>query len=229
MSSIENTIIARLEKEGNKFEILVDPKLAYDYKTGSRKEIENVLIVEEVFKDAKKGDRASSVTLKKFLGTDDVLEVAKRIFAEGDLQITTDQRRKAVEDKHARIVALIARNCWNPQTKTPHPPMRIENAMQQVRFHVDPFKSAEEQVPRVIEKIREIIPISTDQIKIAVKLEPQFVGRGYGLLKEYGLSKEEYAGDGSLMAVCEIPAGIQGEFYDKLNKLTGGTVQTKLL
>ena len=101
--------------------------------------------------------------------------------------------------------------------------------MHEAKFHTDPFKSPEEQMTEVIEKIREIIPISTDQIRIAVKLEAQFVGRGYGILKEYGLSKEEYGSDGSIMAVCEIPAGIQGEFYDKLNKLTGGTVQTKLL
>ena len=32
-----------------------------------------------------------------------------------------------------------------------------------------------------------------------------------------------------LICVCEIPAGMQGEFFDKLNKMTGGSVQTKQL
>ena len=65
MSGIENTIIARLEKGGEKFEILVDPKLSYDYKTGARKDLANVLMADEIFKDANKGERHTDAALKK--------------------------------------------------------------------------------------------------------------------------------------------------------------------
>ncbi len=229
MTAIENTIIARLEKGGEKFELLVDPKLAYDYKTGAKKELNNVLVFEEVFKDARKGERQSPSAVKKFFGTTDVFEVAKKIFAEGELQLTTDQRRKALEEKRAKIIALIARICIDPRAKAPHPPARIEAAMEQARVKIDEFESVDKQAGEIIEELREIIPISLEKVRVAIKIPAQNAARSFGLLKEYGLQREEYANDGSLIAVCELPAGMQSEFYDKLNKLTAGQVQTKLL
>ena len=229
MSGIENTIIARFEKAGEKFEILVDPKLSYEYKTGAKKDLNNVLVVEEVFKDAKRGDRHTAAALRKAFGTEDVFEIAKKIFADGELQLTTDQRRKLVEEKRARVIALIAANVIDPRTKTPHPPARIEKALDQAKWHADAFKPADEQMKDAIEMIREIIPVSMEKLQIAVKVPAQFAAKCYGTLKEYGIRREEWASDGSLMAVIEIPAGVQAEAYDRLNKMTSGMVQTKQL
>ncbi|MEM4254869.1 MAG: ribosome assembly factor SBDS [Candidatus Norongarragalinales archaeon] len=227
MAGIENTIIARLEKGGEKFEILVDPKLGYDFKTGVRKDLANVLMAEEVFKDANKGERQTATALKKAFGTENIQDIAKIIFKEGELQLTTDQRRKLLEEKKAKVIALIARNAIDPRAKTPIPSQRIENALEQARFGFDAFKNAEEQMMDAVEAIREIIPISIEKIKIAVKIPAEHSARAYGALKEYGLQKEEWTSQGDLVCVCEIPAGMQGEFYDRLNKLTAGTVQTK--
>lgn len=229
MSGIENTIIARLEKGGEKFEVLVDPKAGYEYKTGVRKSLDNVIVADEVFSDARKGERASAAAVKKVFGTNDFNEVAKRIFADGELQITTDQRRKLTEEKRARIVALIARTAVDPRTHAPHPPQRIENAMEEARVHIDAFKSAEEQAPKIMEALREIIPISVENARVAVKLSAEHAARAYGFLKEFGMQREEWGNDGSLTCVCEFPAGLQGEFSEKINKLTAGQAQTKLL
>ncbi|MCX6767856.1 MAG: ribosome assembly factor SBDS [Candidatus Micrarchaeota archaeon] len=229
MTGIENTIIARLEKGGEKFEILVDPKLAYDYKTGARKDLANVLLAEEVFKDARKGDRQTSSALQKAFGTTEVYKIAEAIFRDGEVQLTTDQRRKLLEEKRVKLVALLAKNCMDPRTKAPHPPQRIEAALEQAKFHVEAFKPAEEQLDDAVEALREIIPISIEKVKVAVKVPAQFSGKAYGMLKEYGLSKEEWGSDGSLTVVCEMAAGVQGEFYDRVNKLTSGQAQTKLL
>jgi len=229
VSGIENTIVARYEKGGEKFEILVDPKAGYEYKTGSRKTLDNVLAFDEIFTDAKKGERATGAAIKKAFGTTDVYEVAKKIFAEGELQITTDQRRKLTEEKRARVVAVIARTAVDPRTHAPHPPQRIEKAMEEARVHIDAFKSAEEQAPKIMEELREIIPISVENARIAVKMNAEHAARAYGFLKEYGMQREEWGNDGSLVCVCEFPAGLQGEFSEKINKLTAGQAQTKLL
>jgi ribosome maturation protein SDO1 len=230
MAQISNTIVCRLERGGEKFEILCDPKLSYDYKTGARKDWTNVLMVEEIFEDANKGERTTAAKLKKAFGAlTDTNDVAKYIFAHGELQITTDQRRKLTEEKHAKIVNLISRNCVDPRTKAPHPIQRIESALQQVRIHVDPFKPAEEQVAAAIEALREILPISVEKAKIAVKIPAEFAPRAYGGLKEYGFSKEEWTNTGDLVCVVELPAGMKGEFFDKVNKLTSGQAQTKEL
>ncbi len=229
MTGIENTIIARLDRNGVHFEILVDPKKAYDFKTGAKKDFENILAFDEIFEDAKKGERQTSTAIQKAFHTVDVNVIAREILKEGELQLTTEQRRKTIEEKRLKVIYLISRNCVDPRTKAPHPPQRIAAAMEQKKANIDPFKPAEEQMLTVIEAIREVIPISIQSAKIAVKIPGQFTGKIHSILKEYGLQKEEWSQDGALVAVCEMPAGVQGEFFDKINKLTSGQAQTKLL
>ncbi|MBU1197870.1 ribosome assembly factor SBDS [Candidatus Micrarchaeota archaeon] len=229
MSQIANTLIARYEKNSQRFEVLIDPKKGPDFKSGAKKDFDNVLMFDEVFKDANKGERQTSAAIQKAFGTTDPLEVAQIIIREGDLQITTDQRRKLLEDKKRKVIDLIARNCMDPKAKAPHPPHRIERALEEARFRFDAFKTPEEQMADAIESIREILPISLEKLKIAVRIPVEFAPRSYGTLKEYGIRKEEWGSDGSLMAVIEIAVGIRGEVYDRLNKLTGGQVQTKEL
>lgn len=229
MTAIENTILARLEKAGDKFELIVDSKLAYEYKTGAKKDLNNVLVSEEVFKDARKGDRQTSTALQKAFGTTDVFKIAEIIFRDGEVQLTTDQRRKLLEEKRLKVINWIARNCVNPRDKLPHPPQRIESAMEQAKVHVDAFKPAEEQVAAIIDKIREIIPISLEKVRVAIKVPALHAAKAYGTIKEYGIQREEWANDGSLMCVVEIPAGVQSELYERLNRLTSGQIQTKVL
>lgn len=54
MVALEDAVIARLEYYGERFEVLVDPDLASDFKRGESINIDEILAVEEVFKDAKK-------------------------------------------------------------------------------------------------------------------------------------------------------------------------------
>ncbi len=228
-TGIENTIVARLEKNGERFEILVDPKLGYAYKTGARTDFTNVVMAEEVFKDAMRGERQTESAIKKAFATNDFTTIAKKIFSDGDLQLTTEQRRKLLEEKKRKLVELIARNCIDPRTKAPHPPLRIENALAEARFGVDAFKSAEEQMEDAIDSIREIIPIRIERAKIAVKIPAHYAPRAFSLLKEFGVQKEEWGNDGSLLAVCDMPAGIAPQFYDRINRLTDGSAQTKAM
>ncbi|MBI4361519.1 ribosome assembly factor SBDS [Candidatus Micrarchaeota archaeon] len=229
MAGIENTLIARYDKNSNHFEILVDPKNGYDFKRGAKKDFANVLAFDEVFKDAKKGERHSPSVIQKEFGTTDVQQVAQKILREGELQLTTEQRRKAVAEKHAQLVALIAKNVMDPRTKTPHPPARIEAALEEARFQVDAFKKPEEELEAAIDAIREIIPVSTEHVKVAVRIPAPYAAKCYGMIKEFGIQKEEWANDGSLLVVVEMPAGVQGAFYDRLNNATAGNAETRRL
>ena len=66
----------------------------------------------------------------------------------GDLNLTTDQRRKMIEEKRKQIVHFIAKTYVDPRTHLPHPPLRIEQAMKDGRVSVDPQKNVDEQVKR---------------------------------------------------------------------------------
>jgi ribosome maturation protein SDO1 len=228
--SLDDAVIARLESHGSSFEILVDPDLALDFRKGKEVEISEILASEEIFKDSKKGDRASPENIKEVLGSDNVFEAAKTIIRKGELQLTTQQRKKLQEDRRKQVIAIIARNAINPQTKLPHPPSRIELAMEEARVRIDLFKPAEEQVPDVLKVLRPLIPIKFEKKEVAVKVPAQYAGRAAGEVKHYGeIKKEEWQKDGSWICVIELPAGIVEEFFDKLNQTTHGDVETKIL
>ena len=221
---------ARLAKGQDHFEILVKPQQALDYKLGKQVAISQVLLIEEIYSDSGKGTRASEEKLQKYFGTTDPVKVAEEVMKNGELQLTTEQRRQLVEDKRKQIVSIITRNALDPRTGTPHPPLRIEQAMSQVRLSIDPYKSAEEQAKVVIEELRPILPLKIEQMKIAVKVFPEHAARAYNAFKSFGnLSREEWQADGSLVAVLEMPAGMYGSFIEKIGKLTQGTIQTKVL
>lgn len=229
--SLDKAIIARLEKSGMHFEVLVDPAVAMEIREGvtTLNPLEH-LAINKIFKDAKKGDHAADENLVKVFGTKDVAQVAARIVREGEVQLTTEQRHKMQEEKRKRIVQEIVRNAWNPQTKTPHPPERIERAMDEAKVHVDPFKSVESQVKEVLARIKTLIPIAYEKVKVAVKIPAQYSGSAYGQARSVGdLLRDEWQSDGSWIGVIEIPAGMQSELYDVLNKATHGSVETKIL
>jgi ribosome maturation protein SDO1 len=221
---------ARITKSGEKFEILVKPEPALDYKMGKPTPVSQVLVIDEIYADASKGTHASSEKLQKSFGTVDTLAIAEDIMKHGELQLTTEQRRQLVEDKRKQIIAFISRNCIDPRTGTPHPPLRIEQAFAQIRVVIDPFKPAEEQAKAVIEELRTLLPIRIDKMRVAVKVFPEHAAKAYGSIKGFGtIAKEEWQADGSLVALVEMPAGLYGSFIDRLGKLTQGTVQTKVL
>ena len=230
MVRLEDAVIARYEHKGHRFEILVDPDIIDDVKSGKIDNIVDYMVIDEIFKDARKGERASEETIKEVFNTTDVNKIAREIIIKGQVQLTTEQRRKMLEGKKRRIIMEIARNAINPQTKAPHPPKRIELALEEAKVHIDPLKSVEEQIPVVLKALRPIIPIRFEKVKIAVKVSGDMYGKIYGELTRMGtLLQEEWQRDGSWIGLVEIPAGMQGEFMDMLNKKTHGNVQTKIL
>lgn len=141
MVRLEDSVVARYEAKGHRLEILIDPKLIDLLKSGKQVNIVDYMVIDEVFKDAKKGDKAGEEVLKEIFGTTDINEVAKQIVLKGQVQLTTEQRRKMLEEKKRQIVNEIAKNAINPQTNTPHPPQRIEKAIEEAKVHIDPMKS----------------------------------------------------------------------------------------
>jgi len=135
-----------------------------------------------------------------------------------------------LESKRLRIIATIARNAINPQTGGPHTPARIELAMEEAKVHIDPFKPVDLQVQHVLEKLRPLIPIRFDKVRIAVKLKADEYGRCYEDMKEMGkITREEWQKNGDWIGVVEIPAGLRDDLFQRLNAKTHGNVETKQL
>jgi ribosome maturation protein SDO1 len=221
-------MVARLILDGDKFELLVKPDPALEYKMGKRSDISSALVSDEIYSDANKGSRASSEKMMKHFKTTDSADVAKQILARGELNLTTDQRRKMVEEKKRQIVQFINRSFVDPKTHLPHPIVRIEAAMEEVRVPIDPFKKVEDQAKTLVDALRKILPLKSETTKMTVTVPPQFAAQSYSVLKSTGnLKSEEWLADGSLRAVLDMNASIKGQFLDRLGAVTKGSAQVK--
>ncbi len=227
---MDGMVIARFESHGHDFEIILEADYVNDGKSDEWSDILEHMPSEVVFTDARKGERASTDDMNEVFATENVKDIAIDIMKNGNVQLTTEQRRQMQDEKRKQVIATIVREAMNPQTKTPHPPQRIESAMAEAGIHIDPMKPASVQVHEVVELLRPIIPISFEKLKLAIKLEGIDYGRCYGDIKGAGkIISEEWGSDGSWMGMVEIPAGIQDELVRKLNEKTKGSAETKIL
>ncbi|HSF51500.1 MAG TPA: ribosome assembly factor SBDS [Nitrososphaeraceae archaeon] len=225
MTDNKSTIV-RLAIDNDKFEILVKPDPALDYKLGKKIDISNILISDEIYADANKGTRIADEKLIRNFKTTDSIEIAKKILEQGEVNLTTDQRRRMVEEKKKQIIQYINRNFVDPKTHLPHPPLRIQNAMEEVRLIIDPFKKPEDQTKKIIESLRKILPLKSENLQLLVTIPPQFSAPSYNVLKNIGqLKDEKWLQDGSLRVIVEINAGIKGTFVERMNSVTKGSAQ----
>jgi ribosome maturation protein SDO1 len=249
-------IIGRIEKSGRRFEMLMDPEKAWEAKKLIREEIENRLksgkeksrlTVDEilnsnkidlelifesftVFEDLRRGKKATDGDMEAVFNTTEGRRIAGQILIDGDMHWTKTQREEERNKKLKQIITIISKNAINPQNKKPHPYQRIEKAIEEANVKIDLMKNAEELVDDVVKTIRSVIPIRMEQVEMAIKLPSAFTAKGYNIVAQLAqIKKEEWQSDGSWVSVVSLPAGLQMELIDKLNKLTHGRVQTKFL
>ena len=230
MVNLDDAIVARLETHGETFEILLDPSAMNLLKAGKEIDLLEYLAVEDVFNNARKGTRPAEDKIREAFGTSDVKEIAERIIAKGEVQITAEQRKEMLQAKKQQVITYIAANAINPQTKLPHPPMRIEMALEEAKFHADPFKSVDRQVEEAMKLLRPLLPIKFEKTKVAIKMKGDDYGKCYDDLIHFGLvEKEDWQSDGSWIGIIEIPAGLIDELKLKIGNKTKGSATFKEL
>jgi len=222
-------VIAWITIKGQKFEILVRPEEAFRYREGEKIDLDDVLWTDTIYRDVRKGLRASPESLKKAFGTDDVRKIAEKILREGEIQLTEEQRRRMLEAKRRKIIAYIARNAIDPKTGKPIPESRIEAAMEELRIGVDLYKPAEAQAVEIVKKLARVMPIRLARAVVQARIPPEYSGRIYRELTRLGeVKKADWLSDGSLLIELEIPAGAQVDVVNTLQKLTRGAAQVSV-
>lgn len=214
--------IARIKIKGKNYETFVDLDKALQLKQGKPVSIDNIMVVDKIFYDSKKGLHVSSGDLKNAFGTDSVGVIVEKMIKQGEIQVPKEHKDKERENKKKQIIDFLSRYAFDPRTDKPHTPERISNAIEEAGINID-NKPVEQQISKIIEKIKEILPIKIQSKKLKLKIPPVYTGRVYGLVQEYK-EKEEWLSNGSLNIVINLPLGLQEEFYDKLNAITHGSV-----
>ena len=216
MVSLDDAVLARLEKGGSRYEILVDPQLVDDWKSDNEAvEISDLLAIEEVWSDARAGERPTSEALQRTFGTTDISICASTILEKGSIQLTTSQRKNLVDEKKRQIINEIASTATDPKTKLPHPRTRIENALDEIRFSIDPFLPVDRQVQDAIKLLKPVIPLSFISIRLAFKVPGSDYGGVHRILRE-SIKKEEWLSDGSWVCVVEVPGGMKNELISQV-------------
>jgi ribosome maturation protein SDO1 len=230
MVRLEDAVPARLKTHGATFEVLVDPDGALALRRGEDVKIEDILAVEDVFENASRGDRSAEDDLIKAFETTDVATIADKIIRKGEISLTAEQRKQIIENKRRQVVEIIARNAINPQTKAPHPPARIDQAIKEAKVNIDPAKSTDELVNIAMKAIRPLIPIRFEEVEVAVKIPPAYAPKAYGEIAAFGkVTREAWQNNGAWIGVVKIPAGMQTDFYSLVNRVSKGEAETKLL
>ncbi len=230
MIDINKAITVKLKIKHETYEILVEtPEKAIGFRQGKFK-LDDVLVTNDIFYDLRKGTKANEHEMQKIFNTNDKNKIAETILKQGEIQLTTEYMNKLREEKRLQVINLIHRNAIDPKTNLPHPPQRIQNALEEAKVNIDHYKTAESQMQEIIKKISPILPIRYEIRELSVKVPPQFSGQSFSILKRYGkLLSENWESDGSLVAIVEVPAGLQSDLFNELNHLTKGNVETKVI
>ena len=216
MVSLDDAVLARLEKGGSRYEILVDPELVDDWKKDHTSvSLDDLLATEEVWNDARSGDRPTTDALESVFGTTDLLTCVEKILQDGNIQLTTVQRKNLIAEKRTKIIHQIATTATDPRTKLPHPKTRIELALDEIKFSIDPFLTIERQVQDAIKKLKPVIPLAFITVRMAFKVPGSDYGGVHRLLRE-SIKKEEWLSDGSWVCVVEAPGGMKNELISQV-------------
>lgn len=240
----DNNVIAKFSSHGLLFEIIVHAEKANKFKEGKIDDISEIVISDAIFRNIRTpktvekvmfmngsgtAERVSEQDLRLAFGTTDFFEVAKKIIKEGEIQLTTDQRREIIEAKRKRIINFIVSEAVDPKTGNPHPPQRIENAIEQAKVRIDPFMSAESQAKRIIKDINTLLPLSVEKRKLQLKIPNQNAGKCRHAVLNFGSIVKETWSATEWIVVIEISAGAQSRLFDKLNSITHGQIVSEVV
>lgn len=218
MVSLDDAVLARLEKGGKRYEVLVDPDLVDQWKSDSSAiELDDFMAMDEIFHDARAGERPTEEALMNTFQTLDVEAILNIILEKGSIQLTTAQRKARVEHMRQQIIHHIHSQAIDPKSKSPHPRTRIELALEESKYSVDPFKRLEDQVKDAIAKLKPLIPLSFESVRLAFRIPGSAYGSVSQLLRTHQ-QKEGWLENGDWACVIEIPAGMKGDLIGQVLK-----------
>jgi ribosome maturation protein SDO1 len=216
---------ARVKIKGKHYEINVDLDEALKVKNGIGN-INSALQSPNIFYDLKKGTIASQSDLQEAFKTTNIYDIALFIIKKGEVQKTQTFRDEERERKVKQVVNLIVINATDPNDR-PYTEDRIRSAIDEIHYSFD-TRPAEKQMQDILKKLKEIIPIKIETKRIKLIVPAQYTGQVYGQIQEYKES-EEWLHNGNLQAILNIPAGLILDFYDKINSITHGAIQSEEL
>lgn len=197
-------MLVRLKKGKTTFEVLTRDGAVTKYREGAIRNLDDVVVSEEVWTNISKGQKASKEQLMNAFETDDNKTVLEQIVTRGEHQLSAGERKDMLDKKRAEIVAYINKNYVDSAKGTPLPITRIENALEQVKPRIDLDQPAEKQVSGMFDKLIKVLPLRKGNSVISgvVKVPHAHAGATSGVVRKHAtVVKEDYGADGAKWTV----------------------------
>lgn len=218
-------VVARIKVKGKHFEVQVNLDEALKVRAG-KGDIVAALTMPHIYSDMKKGQIAPQKELMDAFATTDAYAIATKIITAGEVQKTQEFRDAERDARVKQVLALLLKNAVD-QHGRPYTEERLKRAIEEMHYAFD-ARPAEQQLIPLLEKLKTLLPIRIESKRIRLVVPARFTGQVYGLLKDFKES-ENWLVNGDLEAVISIPAGMQLDFYEKLNAVTHGAIQSQEL
>lgn len=224
--------LVRLSTHGKRLEMVVHPENAWLYKQGEDIPVDDVVEGYVIFENFSRSLKATTEELVDIFGTNDEKKMAEMMIQKGELLITAEQRKQFLAEKREEIIAYISTHAVNPKTKTPHPPARIEKAIDDAGAKINRNDPAADQAVRIIKEInqKQILSIEIQTATIEFIVTAKDTGKFYGILQGSGdVIKEDWGTDGTLTMIIRVPAGVVGNILEKISDLSKGRVRSTVI
>jgi ribosome maturation protein SDO1 len=210
--------VVRYKSGKHTFEVMTKPGSVSKYRLGQL-DISNVLEADIVFKDINKGDKAASADLVEVFKTDNPAECCRKIVDDGHLQLTDAERKEILEKKRREIVNYLHKYFVDPKTKAPHPVIRIENALVDLKYRVDPDIAVEKQVQEIMKNMPGVLAMRKMDMTGWITIPHAHLGVAQGQLKKFvNVKHERYDDNGCEFEVTLVPGD-----YDALMSMLNNT------
>ena len=127
---LTNVSLVRLRKGKKRFEIPCYKNKILEYRSGTEKDLDNVLQINNVFLNVSKGQTAPNADLEKAFGKGVSREqVVLEILNKGEVQVGEKERGAELERMHKEVIDIVAGKVVDPKTKRVYTAGMIEKAL----------------------------------------------------------------------------------------------------
>eukprot|EP00792_Barthelona_sp_PAP020_P003960 TRINITY_DN1788_c1_g1_i1.p2 TRINITY_DN1788_c1_g1~~TRINITY_DN1788_c1_g1_i1.p2 ORF type:complete len:260 (+),score=76.52 TRINITY_DN1788_c1_g1_i1:793-1572(+) len=218
--SSKSFYVLKCSKANETLEMLVvEPHLVGDYKKG---EIEKskVLYSEDIFIDAKKGDRASQSQILAVCGSEEPIEY---ILQHGQAALSTAEQRILRDQMFSKVLNYYHCYYLDPQTNRPQPLPLLEDALKNCRFQPDIYSSVASNATSIESKMKLQLALHYTEMEADILVPYIHTGKVDSSLRNFNLKLKgvEYGDTHQIYSITVIP----GEFDNligTLGNLTGG-------
>lgn len=221
---MSESIVVKLKKGNNTFEVLAKPGTVEKYRN-DQLGIDKVYLIDNVYKNTKKGDMWTNQELENAFGTTNIKTIIEDILRNGEYQMTAAERKAKTEQKRRQILNHIQKYYIDPKTNKSHPLTRIENTVESLKIRIDMDQSVEKQVQDIVKKMMGVIPLRKSVMEGVLKIPNQHAGKVMGIVSKWStIQRQNWKTDGCEISISVIP-GDYDIMMKELNDKTQGEVE----